>query len=137
MAAAGTNRFSGSVTVFQERRLPEQATPAGYSALIEGYSLQVPLPATLFATGEHHRIREEGGWRVMTPRHAPRPTLEGHLTFALKYEGLDLAVLKRLFMATGPEEIAAVIRARSTGSYARRIWFLYEWLTGERLELPD
>jgi len=137
MAPSGSNRFSGPVTVFQERRLPEQATPAGYSALIGAYGLDLPLPATLFATGQHHRIREEGGWRIMTPRHAPKPTLEGHLTFALKYEGLDLAVLKRLFAATGPVEIAAFVRARSTGSYARRIWFLYEWLTGERLDLPD
>jgi hypothetical protein len=73
----------------------------------------------------------------MTPRHAPHPTLEGHLTFALKYEGLDLAVLKRLFLAAGPAAIEAVVRDKPTGSYARRIWFLYEWLTGTRLDLPD
>ena len=39
----------------------------------------------------------------MTPRHAPHARLEGHLTFALKYEGLDLAVLKRLFLTTGSD----------------------------------
>lgn len=137
MAAQPQNQFSGPVTVFQERRLTETATPAGYSALIGAYNLAVPLPRILCATGAHHRIREEGGWRIMTPRHAPHPTLEGHLTFALKYEGLDLAVLKRLFAATGPEPIAAIVRARPTGGYARRIWFLYEWLTGTILDLPD
>lgn len=130
-------RFSGPVTVFQERRLPERATPAGYSALIDAYSLSVPLPRTLAAIGERHRVIEEGGWRILTPRHAPRPTLEGHLTFALKYEGLHLAVLKRLFLAAGPAEIEALVRARPTGSYARRIWFLYEWLTGSCVDLPD
>ena len=76
--------FSGPVTVFKERRLPERATPAGYSALIEACGLSVPLPRTLFAIGERHRVLEEGGWRILTPRHAPHPTLEGHLTFALK-----------------------------------------------------
>jgi hypothetical protein len=130
-------RFSGPVTVFQERRLPEKATPAGYSALIDAYGLAVPLPRTLSAISERHRVSEEGGWRILTPRHAPHPTLEGHLTFALKYEGLDLAVLKRLFLATGPEPIAALVREKPTGRYARRIWFLYEWLTGERPDLPD
>src|SRR6202011_5716913 len=30
-----------------------------------------------------------------------------------------------------------LVRAKATGSYARRIWFLYEWLTGARLDLPD
>ena len=137
MAAATQHHFSGPMTVFQERRLPERATPAGYSALIGAFDLLVPLPRTLSAIGKRHRITEEGGWRIMTPRHAPHATLEGHLTFALKYEGLELAVLKRLFLAAGSDEIEALVRAKSTGSYARRIWFLYEWLTGARLDLPD
>jgi hypothetical protein len=114
------NRFSGPVTVFHERRLPERGTPAGYAALIDAYGLQVPLPRTLSATGERHRITEEGGWRIYTPRHAPEATLEGHLTFALKYEGLDLAVLKRLFRAAGPEPIEAIVKATPTGSDAER-----------------
>jgi len=103
------DRFSGPMIVFQERRLPEKATLAGYSALIDDYGLAVPLPRTLSAIGEHHRLIEEGGWRIMTPRHAPRKTLEGHLTFALKYEGLDLAVLKRLFLTTGSDPIEAIV----------------------------
>jgi hypothetical protein len=131
------NRFSGPVIVFQERRLPETATPAGYSALIGAYELAVPLPRVLSAIGMRHRIAEEAGWRLMTPRHAPHPTLDGHLTFALRYEGLDLAVLKRLFMTTGAGEVEAIVRRTPTGSYARRIWFLYEWLTGKRLDLPN
>lgn len=137
MGGAMPHRFSGPVTVFQERRLPERAAPAGYSALIDAYGLSVPLPRTLSAIGERHRVVEEGDWRILTPRHAPHPTLEGHLTFALKYEGLDLAVLKRLFLTTGPAEIEALVRAKPSGSYSRRIWFLYEWLTGSRLDLPD
>ena len=131
------HRFSGPITVFQDRRLPERATLAGYAALIDACSLHVPLPRTLSATGERHRILEEGGWRLLTPRHAPRPTLEAHLTFALKYEGLDLAVLKRLFLAVDAAEIESIVRDTPTGSYARRLWFLYEWLTGQRLNLPD
>lgn len=137
MAHAPKHRFSGPVSVFQERRLPETATPAGYSALIDAYGLAVPLPRTLSAIGRRHRVIEQDGWRLMTPRHAPHPTLEGHLTFALKYEGLDLAVLKRLFLATGPAAIEELVREKPTGSYARRIWFLHEWLTGTRLDLPD
>jgi hypothetical protein len=134
---AQQNRFSGPVTVFHERVLPERATPTGYAALIDAYGLRVPLPRTLSATGEHHRIRNDAEWRILTPRHAPTPDLEGHLTFALKYEGLDLAILKRLFAALAPADIEAIVRAKPTGSYARRIWFLYEWLVCRRLDLPD
>ncbi|MBL8228910.1 MAG: Fic family protein [Bryobacterales bacterium] len=122
---------------FQERALSERATPAGYAALIDAYQLKVPLPRTLSAIGEHHRIRVESGWRILTPRHTPPATLAGHLTFALKYEGLDLAVLKRLFQTTGPAKIEAAVRKTPTGTYARRIWFLYEWLLGKRVDLPD
>ena len=130
-------QFSGPRNIFQEHRLPEAATLAGYGALIDAYELTVPRPRKLSATGSHHRIVEDDAWRIMTPRHAPSADLDGHLTFALKYEGLDLAVLKRLFAATGPDAIAGIVRSKPTGSYARRIWFLFEWLTGERLDLPD
>ena len=131
------HHFSGPVTVFQDRHLPERATLSGYSALIHGYELSVPLPRTLSATGERHRVIDERGWRILTPRHAPHPTLEGHLTFALKHEGLDLAVLKRLFLTVGAADIETLVRTKPTGGYARRIWFLYEWLTGRRLDLPN
>lgn len=130
-------QFSGPRNVFQERCLPEIATLAGYGALIDAYELKVPLPRKLSATGSRHRIVEDDAWRIMTPRYAPRADVAGHLTFALKYEGLDLAVLKRLFATAGPDAIAEVVRNKPTGSYARRIWFLFEWLTGERLNLPD
>lgn len=137
MKADMKHHFSEPVTVFQERRLPERAMPAGYCALIGAYDLRVPLPRTLIATGERHRITESDGWRILTPRHAPRPTLEGHLTFALKHEGLDLAILKRLFLAVGAAGIEELVRAKPTGGYARRVWFLYEWLTGKQLDLAN
>ena len=114
-----------------------EATPAGYAALIGAYGIRVPLPRILTATGDRHRLIEKDGWRIYSPRHAPNASLEGHLTFALKHEGLDLAVLKRLFDATGPAPIEALVKAKPTGAYARRVWFLYEWLTGRRLNLPN
>jgi hypothetical protein len=131
------DQFSGPVSVFRECRLPEVALPVGYAALIGAYDLHVPLPRTLCAIGAHHKVYEDDGWRVYTPRHAPRATLEGHLVFALKYEGLDLAILKRLFEATAPATIENIVHAKPTGSYARRIWFLYEWLLGRELDLPN
>jgi hypothetical protein len=137
MHADVQNSFSGSVTIFHERRLPVRGIPAGYAALIGAYDLHVPLPRTLSATGERHRAFEREGWRILSPRHAPRPSLEDHLVFALKYEGLDLAVLKRLFVTTGSAPIERIVRSTPTGSYARRVWFLYEWLTNQQLDLPD
>jgi len=49
-------RFSEPVTVFHGRRLPEQAKPAGYAALMDAYGLSVPLPLILSAIGKRHKI---------------------------------------------------------------------------------
>lgn len=86
---------------------------------------------------ERHVVDQIDGWRILTPRHAPGESLVDHLTFALKHEGVDLAVLRRVFETIGPDEVIALVRKTPTGAYARRIWFLYEWLTDERLPLED
>ncbi len=124
-------------STFRGLRLPEKAAPVGYAALIDEFGLEVPLPRTLAAISTRHRRYTRDGWRILTPRHAPERSLAGHLVFALKYEGVDLAVLGRLFAAVGPEPLEAMVRATPSGGYARRLWFLYEWLTGSMLGLPD
>lgn len=131
------DQFSEPVTVFHGRYLPEPGFPAGYVMLKTAYEIDVPLPATLCGIGMHHRVIESDGWRLYTPRHAPKPTLKGHLVFALRYEGLDLCILKKLFLATGPDPVIHMVSEEPTGSYVRRLWFLYEWLTGKPLDLPD
>lgn len=130
-------QFLGPIDIYRELMLPERATPAGYAALIDAYELAVPLPRVLFAIGSRHRVVESERWHLLTPRHAPVANLEGHLVFALKNEGVDLMVLKALFAKTGPAAIEEIVNASPTGSYARRIWFFYEWLIGERLDLAD
>lgn len=137
MGIAPEYHFSEAVTVFHGSRLPERSTPVGYAALIDTHKLQVPLPRMLSAIGPRHKEYEQDDWHIYTPRHAPVASLGGHLTFALKYEGLDLLVLKALFQATGPEPIEALVKATPTGTYARRSWFLYEWLLGKTLDLPS
>lgn len=123
--------------MYRHKRLPEKATPVGYAALIEAFALEVPLPRQLSAVQERHRREERGGWQLFAPQYAPEPSVEGHLTFALKYEGLDLAVLKRLFERIDPSILETIVRETPTGKYSRRLWFLYEWLLDRRLDLPD
>ena len=129
--------ISRSVNDFHGRALPEPAIPAGYAALIERFDLAIPLPPLLTAIAERHHPAPNPSWLLLTPRHRPPDTLEGQLVFALKWEGLDLGVLAALFKAVEPHEIAAIVRATPTGAFARRIWFLYEWLTGRELDVPD
>ncbi len=112
-------------------------TLAGYAAMIVDYELSVPTPSFLCAIGFRHRRQEKGNWRLFTPRHKPTDSLCGHLTFALKYEGIDLAVLKALFESISAQEVVNIVESSPTGAYSRRIWFLYEWLCESQLDLED
>src|SRR6266542_3273510 len=122
---------------FMGRPLPEPGWPAGYAALIAKYNLSVPLPPRLAAIAARHGAQSTDEWLLLRPDRRPEDTLSAQLEFALKYEGVDLAVLAGLFEATSPDAIAQLVRETPTGAYARRIWFLYEWLTGRPLAVPD
>ncbi len=67
----------------------------------------------------------------------PGESLGDHLEFALKYDGVNLAILASLFAVVDAVEIAAFIQSKPRGRYARRIWYLYELLTGQRLPVDD
>lgn len=125
------------VNVFHGRHLPEEALLAGYAALMETYQLQVPLPDVMAAISEKHKKYQKNDWMMFTPRHKPHDSLDGHLTFALKYEGVNLEILKALFEVIDFEEIINLVNQAPTGAYSRRIWFLYEWLQGVQLKIPD
>ena len=97
----------------------------------------MPLPDTLCIIGTKHKKYVDGRWNVFTPRHRPEDTLYGHLTFALKYEAIDLGLLNALFQVVSATDIASMVRSEPTGIYSRKIWFLWEWLREKRLDLED
>ena len=120
------------------RPLPEpNAKIVGYTNLVQKYDLNVPLPVVLTAIGKKHTIYEADGWKVLTPRYAPENSLYANLVFALRYEGIDLAVLNGLFSKIDKSVLEKAIKQEPNGSYARRIWFLYEYLQDSELEIPN
>jgi hypothetical protein len=129
--------YSKSVSNFQGRTLPEEAILAGYGALINAYDLKVPLPEKLAAISHQHRRYDTDSWAIYTPRYTPEDTLAGNLIFALSYEGVDLGILNALFNTIEGKEIEEIVKNEPTGNYSRRIWFLYEWLTENKLNLND
>lgn len=79
------------------------------------------------------------GFRLETYLESMRPLPEpaAHLQFHLRHEIPHLEFLARLFERTGPDFIQVWIAAEPTGQYARRVAFLYEWLTGSALIVPE
>lgn len=81
--------------------------------------------------------RETNGWRIFDQRYWPGNTVADHLLFAFRHEDLDLLLLSRLFRAVPSSQIDKLVQNTPTSADARRIWFLYEELTGQLLHIDD
>ncbi len=129
--------FSRRITIFHGRQTPEEAVLVGYGAIIEALQLAVPLPFQLALISSKKRQYKNEQWQVYTSRHQPEDNLHKHLVFALKYEGINLLVFKKLFETISQKEIETIVQQEILGQYSRRIWFLYEWLLNKKLDIDD
>lgn len=136
-----SNYFSQQINVFHGRKLPEEGFLVGYTLLIavlkDQCGIDVPLPDVLAISTSKHQRYDTADWKVFTKRHKPANDLKSHLVFALKYEALDLYILKKFFETLGKEIVLSMLKDEPTGQYTRRSWFLYEWLLGDKLDVPD
>ena len=135
------NQFSQKVNNFHNRLLPEKGVLVGYALLLQKIEQHLgkllPLPKQLAIVTDKHQRYNTPQWQVFTKRHKPKDDLPGHIIFALKYEGIDLLILREIFQYIGNKAIEEIIRKEPTGQYSRRIWFLYEWLLEAKLDIPD
>ncbi|MGQ7868663.1 Fic family protein [Sunxiuqinia sp. sy24] len=129
--------ISPQITIFHGRQAPEEGFLEGYGAIIENFKLPVTLPAKLTLISQKKRKYETDEWMVFTPKYKTDNTLYRQLVFALKYEGINLLVFKKLFECIDQNELAEIVQLEPTSQYSRRIWFLYEWLMNHSLEIPD
>lgn len=132
-----SKHYSQKISVFRGRQTPEICTIVGYGSVINALNLPVPLPAKLAVISEKHRQYQTEEWLVFTPRHTPKDTLFGQLVFALKYEGINLLLFKKLFETVEASEFESFIIEEPQSQYSRKIWFMYEWLMQTRLNIPD
>ena len=114
---------------------------AGYAALIERYELDV-IPnchRSIVTSSGIHRIDSSGSVieEVYPLKYWPGDSLGDHLEFALKHDGTNLSILAILFREVKETDFLEYIHSKPTGKYARRLWYLYEFLTGETLPLDD
>jgi len=115
--------------------------PAGYAALIRRYDLRV-IPnwheSVVGSSGSRQTHQDGLRIRELFPAsYWPGDGLGDQLEFALKYDGINLSILALLFQKINLQELTDYIRSKPTGWNARRIWYLYEFLTRKRLELDD
>jgi Fic/DOC family len=116
------------------------AERVGYARLINRFSLPaLPLASiSVIDTGVRGRARTHLGEQEaqqFQPSYRPDDTIEADLQFALRYEGVNLELLSLLFAARGKQDIEPWITSAPASTYARRAAFLYEWLTGDSLDV--
>lgn len=129
--------ISRTASVFDGKKLPEEAKLVGYTAIIDSLVLALPIPETISIISTKNKKYSVENFHVYPPSYQPEDTLYKHLVFALKYEGINLLFFKKLFEKISKNEIKEIINRESTGLYTRKIWFLYEWLMAENLDIPD
>ncbi len=114
---------------------------AGYAHLIAKHAVEVPTPLHI------SRIDDVSARRSMVIgaiveetfpfSYDPGDSDSDHLIFALKYDGVDLVALARLFRKIDRVELERRIQAQPTSKYTRPLFFLFELLTGETLAIED
>lgn len=132
-----SNHFSQQITIFHGRMAPEEGTIVGYAAIIDTLQLSAPLPYRLMLISQKNKQYEKDEWTVLPIRYKPEDSLYKQLVFALKYEGVNLLVLKKLFEKLTETEVVNLLQIEPTGQYSRKIWFLYEWLLQKKLTRGD
>lgn len=118
--------------------LPADPIGAAWLARTYGVEPMGRLPV-LSQVGGRRASEINEGFRLETYLEIMRPAAEpaSHLQFHLRHEVPHLEFLSRLFAQAGPDFVQAWIAAEPTGQYARRAAFLYEWLTGDLLQVPE
>ena len=114
---------------------------AGYAFLVRQFDLQVLPHWHISEVGGsvHQKIVEtDGRIRDIFPKNYwPGDVQLNHLEFALKYDGINLEILSGVFGKVNTKELISWINAKPQGQYTRRIWYLYEWITGKQLQIDD
>lgn len=111
---------------------------AGYQHLIEVHALPCLSPAVPARVEAVQRVIRGEDSLLIPPGVAPpadAPPVE-HVLFALRHEGVDMAVIDALAAAgvlTAPD-VHAAAKAAPNGLYARRLAYLWELLTGHEIE---
>lgn len=112
--------------------------PIGAVWLIQHLKLSIYSPLYIVSEIGKSRITLKDGDFIKNTYQArvrPSDDIIAHLVFHLKHEIVSFELLYRVFKVMDKSLIEGYIHAEPTGQYARRMGFLYEWLTGEMLNI--
>jgi hypothetical protein len=126
-----------------EIEIPEGATALGYKKLSEIFKLgsvshyRWSYASTKWEKCEYHFNDQNLTLYIYPYSYAIGEDIFEHLEFALKNEGINLYILKKVLNQVKETEITTYIQNRPTGKYARILWYLYEKFNNRALAIND
>jgi hypothetical protein len=115
--------------------------PAGNLWLKEHFKLKQYNLSHLSYIGSYDKIEVSASGeaiRIFGPKYAPKEnTPLAHLEFALKYDDINLGILKDVFIKLPKKDLFSFIKLAPSGKYSRKIGYLYELLTEKELPLKN
>ncbi|MDG1732578.1 MAG: Fic family protein [Thalassotalea sp.] len=116
--------------------------PVGYTFLNRHYNLLLPkLGVEVYQdpSAESERFVDYGASkrRVLPGSRKNIDTPYENIVAAIKYQGIRLPFFAAMFKVMDIDELTAFILAKPSSKYNRVIWYLYEWLTDSKLDIPD
>ena len=114
---------------------------AGYTYLIE--ELELALPPLGLELGIGNKSTDEilpygfSRIKVLSKSRKVGDCIFDNIEAGINYQGIRLAYLKPIFERISKDELTKYIALKPQAVQRRCIWFLYEWLTGSRLDLPN
>ena len=107
----------------------------GYAHLCESLDLKVIPPHRVAMIKPVTRITLIGNCLAVPHAVAPaQHVLFEHVLFALKHEGVNLAILAQVFERLGPEPLLAGLAESPHGAFIRKACYLWEGFTGRVLD---
>lgn len=140
---AQNTHFSTLARVFNGITLPEECWISGYAAIINKLQLAIPFPSKIVVVNTKSTAQETETFSMLPNAYQVEDTINideiqalyHHLVFALKYEGINLLVFRKIANHYSLQQLATLVTLEPSGQYSRRIWFLLEWIL--ETELPN
>ncbi|WP_281547061.1 Fic family protein [Pseudoalteromonas sp. PAR1] len=116
--------------------------PVGYSYLDKHYKLILPKLGVEVYYDENAETETVTNYGASCRKIIPKTRSYKDCPYeqmieAIKYQGIRLHFFAAIFKNVDTTELSAFIRDKPNSKYNRVLWFLFEWLTENKLDLPD
>ncbi len=124
---------------FSVKQLKSVYKLAGYSYFIDKYSIEPPLISEISCISDKQNDRTDSvrelNLRILNYKYKIKDNDISNIVFILKNETIDLFFIKQVFSNIKASELQKYISNNISGKYAKKLYFLYEYLICRRLNI--